>query len=115
MPQIADSVLRAERLGEANHARARRRADADLLVLALAFGIGGDLAHVRRGVEQERTAEVHRRLDLLIENPDLRPVSDADDVPLDGHLVARLELQDLGGVGDRERHLVNGHGQASRS
>src|SRR3954447_11713695 len=39
----AHAVLRAERLGEAHHARARRRADAELLVLALA-----DLAHVRR-------------------------------------------------------------------
>src|SRR5438477_9012122 len=30
----ADAVLRAERLGEAHHPRARRRADADLLVFA---------------------------------------------------------------------------------
>src|SRR5205823_9129783 len=37
----ADAVLRAERLGEANHPRARGRADAELLVLALAH-----LAHV---------------------------------------------------------------------
>src|SRR5579885_3598914 len=100
----ADAVLRAERLGEAHHARARRRADADLLVLAL-----GDLAHVRRGVEQERAGEVHRRLDALVEDADLRAVADADDVALHGHLVARLQLQDLGGVGDRERERVLGH------
>src|SRR6476620_9008988 len=52
-----NAVLTAERLGEVHHAGARRRADADLLVLAVR-----DLAHVRRGVEQERAAEVHRRL-----------------------------------------------------
>src|SRR5919204_168444 len=38
----AHAVLRAERLGEAHHPRARRRADADLLVAPLA-----DLADVR--------------------------------------------------------------------
>src|SRR6266545_3498572 len=34
----ANAVLRAERLGEAHHARARRRADADLLVADSAVG-----------------------------------------------------------------------------
>src|SRR4051794_27407741 len=38
----AHAVLRAERLGEPDHPRRRRGADADLLVLVL-----GDLAHVR--------------------------------------------------------------------
>src|SRR5688500_17465974 len=90
------AVLRAERLGEAHHARARRRADADLLVAAVV-----ELAHARRGVEQERAGEVHRRLDALVEDPDLRPVADADDVALDGDLVARAELQDLLRVGER--------------
>src|SRR5881397_205223 len=47
----AHAVLRAERLREAHHARARRRADADLLVFPL-----GELAHARRGVQQERAA-----------------------------------------------------------
>src|SRR3954453_22744024 len=51
----ADAVLRTERLGEPPHAGARRRADADLLVPAL-----GDLAHVRRRVQEERPAEIHR-------------------------------------------------------
>src|SRR5579885_1659340 len=78
----AHAVLLAERLGEAHHARARRRADADLLVAA-----GPDLAHVRRRVEQEGAAQVHRRLDALVEDADLRPVADADDVPLHDHLV----------------------------
>src|SRR5579872_5163885 len=54
----AHAVLRTERLGEANHARGRRRADADLLVLAL-----GELAHAGRRVQEERAGEVHRRLD----------------------------------------------------
>src|SRR6476469_9904069 len=57
------AVLLAERLGEPNHARRGGRADADLLVLAL-----GDLADVRGGVEQEGAAEIHRRLDSLVEN-----------------------------------------------
>src|SRR3954463_16111846 len=76
----AHAVLRAERLGEAHHARRRRRPDADLLVLP-----GADLANVRRGVEQERAGEIHRRLDALVEDADLRTVADADDVALDDH------------------------------
>src|SRR4051812_7911596 len=71
----AHAVLRAERLGEPDHPRRRRGADADLLVLVL-----GDLAHVRRRVQQERAAQVHRRLDALVEDADLRAVADADDV-----------------------------------
>src|SRR5438093_4153545 len=59
----AHAVLRAERLGEAHHARARRRADANLLVLAF-----GELPHARRGVEQECAAQVHGRLDALVED-----------------------------------------------
>src|SRR5438105_2051387 len=105
----AHAVLRAERLGEAHHARRGRGADADLLVLAV-----GELADARRGVEQERAAEIHRRLDALVEDPDLRPVADADDVPLDGDLVAGPQLQDLLRIGDRERDFVDGH-QNSRS
>src|SRR6266536_304449 len=100
----ADAVLRAERLGEAHHARARRRADADLLVTALA-----ELAHAGSGVEQEGAAQVHRRLHALVEDPDLRPVADADDVTLDDHLVAGAQLQDLLLVRNRERDLVRGH------
>src|SRR5436190_3046481 len=82
----AAAVLRAERLGEAHHPRARGRADAELLVLALA-----DLAHVRRRVQEERAAEIHRRLDALVEDPDLRAVADADDVALHDDLVADAE------------------------
>src|SRR5438876_8066992 len=100
----ADAVLRAERLGEAHHARARRRADADLLVAAVV-----ELAHAGRGVEQEGAAQVHRRLDALVEDPDLRAVADADDVALDDHLVARLELEDFRLVLNRERDLVPSH------
>src|SRR6266545_3417060 len=100
------AVLHAERLREAHHARARRRADADLLVLAPAFRISAELAHARRGVEEERAAQVHRRLDALVEDPDLRAVADADDVALDGHLVAGAELQDLMLIRDRERDFV---------
>jgi hypothetical protein len=60
-------------------------------------------------VEQEGAAQVHRRLDALVEDPDLRPVADADDVPLDDDLVARSQLQDLGFVGDWEGDLVSRH------
>src|SRR4051794_12740621 len=78
----AHAVLPAERLGEAHHARASRRPDRDRLVLALS-----DLAHARCGVEQERALQVHRRLLAVVEDPDLRPVADADDVALDEYLV----------------------------
>src|SRR5215216_3181932 len=78
----AHAVLRAERLGEAHHARARCGADADLLVLAVR-----DLADAGRGVEEEGAAEVHRRLDALVEDADLRAVADADDVTLNGNFV----------------------------
>src|SRR5262249_52711849 len=37
------------------------------------------------------------------------PVADADDVPLDEHLVPGAELQDLALVGDREGDLVRRH------
>src|SRR3954451_25163541 len=73
----ADPVVRAERLGEANHPCARRRPDADLLVLPV-----GDLPHARSRVEEESPAEVHRRLDALVEDADLRPVANPDDVSL---------------------------------
>src|SRR5579862_9899911 len=106
----ADAVLRAERLGEAHHARARRRADADLLVAAVV-----ELPDARRGVQEERAGEIHRRLDSLVEDADLRAVADADDVPLHGHLVAGAELQDLGFVRDRESDFVGRHRHASRS
>src|SRR5436190_8675310 len=70
----AHAVLRSQRLGEAHHARTRRRADADLLVFPV-----GDLANARRRVEEERAAKIHRRLDALVEDADLRAVADADD------------------------------------
>src|SRR5262249_21275204 len=65
----AHPVPAAERLRESHHARARRRADADLLVPSFA-----DLADVRRRVQEEGTGEVHRRLDALVEDADLRAV-----------------------------------------
>src|SRR5438132_502208 len=105
----AHAVLRAERLGEAHHARRCRRADADRLVTPVV-----ELARARRRVEQERAAEIHRRLDALVEDADLRPVADPDDVALDDYLVAGPQLQDLLGTGDRERDFVDGH-HASRS
>jgi hypothetical protein len=60
-------------------------------------------------VKQERALQVHRRFDALVEDADLRPVADADDVALDGDLVAGAQLQDLLRVGDRERDCVVGH------
>ena len=58
-----------------------------------------ELADVRRRVQEERAAQVHRRLDALVEDPDLRAVADADDVAVDGDRVARAELADVVLVG----------------
>src|SRR6476660_1886142 len=66
----ADAVLRAERLREAHHARARRRPDAHLLVAAVL-----ELADARRRVQEERASQVHRRLDALVEDTDLGAVA----------------------------------------
>src|ERR671918_2870505 len=63
----ANAVLGAQRLGEAHHARARGRADADLLVAAVV-----ELADARGGVQEERAGEIHRRLLALVEDADLR-------------------------------------------
>jgi hypothetical protein len=60
-------------------------------------------------VQEERAAQVHRRLDPLIEDADLRAVADADYVALHDDLVARAQLQDLLWIGDRERHFVYCH------
>src|SRR6476659_2666623 len=100
----ANAVLRTERLGEAHHACARGSAYADRLVLAVL-----ELAHARRRVQQEGALQVHRRLDALVEDANLRPVADADDVALHGDLVAGAQLQDLLRVGDRERDFVGRH------
>src|SRR6266508_2487533 len=86
----ADSVLRTEAFREAHHARGGRRADADLLVLA-----GAELAHAGRRVQQERAAEIHWRRDALVEDAHLRAISDADDVTVDGRLVARRKGEAL--------------------
>ena len=64
-------------------------------------------------MEKQRAAQVHLRALSLVEHPDLRPVADADDVPVDRHGVAGTELADLRLV-DREGEPVVGH-QASRS
>src|SRR5262245_119126 len=104
----ADAVVAAERLGETHHAGARRGADAERLVPA-----GAELAHVRRRMQQEGAVEVERRIDALVEDPDLRAVADADDVAVDGDEVARPELADVL-LGGRECQLVLGH-QNSRS
>src|SRR6187551_431970 len=103
-------VLLAEAFGEAHHAGAGGGADAELLVAA-----GAELAHVRGGVEQERAVQVDRRLDPLVEDPDLGAVADPDHVPLHQHLVTGLELQHLGRVAEREADLVRRHLQNSRS
>src|SRR5919106_1195710 len=100
----AHAVLRAETFRETHHARARGRPDAELLVLP-----GPELADVGRRVQEKCAAEVHRRLDPLVEDPDLRAVADPDDVALDDDLVARAQLQDLGRIGDGEGDLVRCH------
>src|SRR5919198_943545 len=100
----ADAVALTETLGETDHARARRRSDADLLVAT-----GTELADAGRGVEEEGAGEIHRRLHSLIEDPDLRAVADPDDVALHDDFVTGAQLQDLGGIGDRKRDLVRCH------
>ena len=60
-------------------------------------------------MQEKRAREIHRRLDPLVEDPDLRAVADPDDVALDDDLVAGAQLQDLGGIGDGERDLVRRH------
>src|SRR6186997_1601115 len=105
----ADAVALAEPLGEAHHPRAGGGADADLLVPARP-----ELAHVGRGVEQERAAQVHRRRGALVEDADLGAVADPDDVTLDDDLVAGTQLQDRRRIGDGEGDLVHRH-QTRRS
>jgi len=46
-------------------------------------------------VEQERAVQVERRVDALVEDPDLRSVADAKDVAVDGDEVARVKLADV--------------------
>ena len=60
-------------------------------------------------VQEKRAREIHRRLDPLVEDPDLRPSRIPMMCPWTIDLVARAELQDLGGIGDRERDLVRRH------
>ena len=48
----------------------------------------GELPDTRSGVEKQRTGQVHLGAPALVEHPDLRPVADADDVPVDCHGVA---------------------------
>src|SRR6266540_3096102 len=139
----ADAVARSERLSEAHHPCTRGRSDADGVVLSgrdrwirsgstgrfrrnsersplfLMVGAASGalivaLLHAGRGVEQERAAQVHRRLLALVEDPDLRPDAEPDDVALDDDLVAGAQLEDLGLILDRERDFVLSH-QASRS
>src|SRR5919109_1802267 len=100
----ADAVALAERLGEADHPRRGGGADGDPFVTAVVA-----LLHAGRRVQEERAAQVHRRLLALVEDPDLRPVADPDDVALDDDLVAGAELQDLAGIRDREGDLVRRH------
>src|ERR671937_839653 len=64
----ADAVVATERFREADHPRRGGRADAERVVAAVLA-----LADARRGVQQERAAEVHGRLLALVEDPDLRP------------------------------------------
>src|SRR6266536_1452917 len=105
----ANAVLLSERLGEADHPGRGRGADADLLVAAVL-----ELPDTGCRVKQEGAAKIHRRLDALVEDADLRPVADPDDVALDGDLVAGTELEDLALVRDREGNFVRCH-QNSRS
>src|SRR5215204_2895017 len=104
----AHAVVATERLREAHHAGARRRADAERVVAAVVA-----LADIRCGVEEKRTGEIHGRLVALVEDPDLRPVADPDDVPVDGDEVAGAELADVL-LRRGEGKAMLGH-QASRS
>src|SRR6266550_3722380 len=99
----AHAVLLSQALREPHHPRGGRRADADLLVLA-----GTELADARGRVQQERTAEVHRRRDPLVEDPDLCAIADADDVAVDGHLVTGAEVANRL-LARRKMHANRGH------
>jgi hypothetical protein len=103
----ADAVVAAERLGEAHHARARGRPDAELLVAAVL-----QLAHVRGRVQEERPGQVHRRGDPLVEDANLGAVPDADDVAVHEHRIARPKRADLL-LGGRKRHAMLSHVRAS--
>src|SRR6266511_3250538 len=104
----ANAVLRPEPFGEAHHPGARCRPDADLLVATLA-----ELADAGRRVQQEGPGQIHRRLDALVEDSDVRAVADADDVAVDRDEVAGAELPDLF-LGGGECQAMLGH-HASRS
>src|SRR5919201_7094600 len=97
----AHAVVAAERLREPDHARGRRRADAERFVLAVR-----NPAYVRRGMQEERAAQIHRRRLAVVEDADLRAVADPDDVSLDDDLVAGAQLQDLAWVRDRKGQLM---------
>src|SRR6266540_3369674 len=93
---------------EVHHPGARCRPDADLLVATLA-----ELADAGRRVQQEGPGQIHRRLDALVEDSDVRAVADADDVAVDRDEVAGAELPDLF-LGGGECQAMLGH-HASRS
>jgi len=76
---------------------------------------GPSLRTPGRGVQQECSAQVHRRLDALVEDPDLRAVADADDVPVDRHpLVAGAQVADRF-LGRGEGQLFRTHGRTQTS
>src|SRR5919109_2126055 len=106
----ADAVIPAEPLGEANHAGARGRADAERVVAAVVA-----LADIRRRMEQEPAAKVQRRLDALVEDPNVRAVPDPDDVAVDRNEIAGAELANvLFGRGEGEP-VFRHHASRSKS
>src|SRR5919201_5735280 len=86
----ADAVVPAQRLGEAHHARARGSPDRERLVAARA-----ELADTGSRMQEEGAREVHRWRHAVVEDADLRPVAEADHVPVDEHGVAGAQLADL--------------------
>ena len=48
-----------------------------------------DLADVRRRVQEQSSLQIHLRTLPVVEHADLRPVTDADDVAVDGDRIAR--------------------------
>ena len=70
----------------------------------------GDSRSPLAGSDDQDGETSQRRLDSLVEDADLRPVANADDVPLHDHLVAGAQLEDLLRIRDREGDFVDRHG-----
>src|SRR5687768_4098371 len=105
-----DATMLEQRTREAFHPIGRRRADAHRRVAGRMLDIGGDLAHVRRRVDDGVAAQVEAGGPPAIEHRDLRGIADAEQRRLQRHRVVDAQRTDLR-FGHRRRELVMGHAQ----